>query len=329
MNLYIYPYKTASASVKSLKEALGVKSIKKEGSKFVGSVNKTVLNWGCHTLPDEVMACNVINKPEAVKIASNKLEFFNLAYEEGLNIPDFTTSQDDARIWSESGAVVVARTKLNGHSGDGMIVLESLAHFEEIYHGDVAMYVRYIPKREEYRAHVFNGEVIDIQRKAVRKNSKLKPNFRIRSHNNGFVFVRNGFEAPPQVFEQALKTISITGLDFGAVDIIWNEYRSKAFVLEVNTAPGLEGTTLINYSKSMLKYYGLGKDADLMSKNLENFVAAGVSDGESSGKDSEVGDGLGMRPVSYTIKDLLEESDMPQPVPTQTEEGPAWIADLQ
>jgi hypothetical protein len=36
-------------------------------------------------------------------------------------------------------------------------------------------------------------------------------------------------------------------LDFGAVDLIWNENQNVVYVLEVNTAPGMEGTTLENY----------------------------------------------------------------------------------
>ena len=39
------------------------------------------------------------------------------------------------------------------------------------------------------------------------------------------------------------------GLDFGAVDVIWNEHESKAYVLEINTAPGLEGSTVEDYKE--------------------------------------------------------------------------------
>jgi D-alanine-D-alanine ligase-like ATP-grasp enzyme len=37
-------------------------------------------------------------------------------------------------------------------------------------------------------------------------------------------------------------------LDFGAVDIIYNAKRNECYVLEVNTAPGLEGTTVEKYA---------------------------------------------------------------------------------
>jgi hypothetical protein len=40
-------------------------------------------------------------------------------------------------------------------------------------------------------------------------------------------------------------------LDFGAVDVGWNEHHGEATIYEVNTAPGLEGTTLEKYYEGM------------------------------------------------------------------------------
>jgi len=50
------------------------------------------------------------------------------------------------------------------------------------------------------------------------------------------------------VVEQASLAIAALGLDFGAVDIIWNNHYQLATVLEVNTAPGLEGQTITDYA---------------------------------------------------------------------------------
>ena len=41
------------------------------------------------------------------------------------------------------------------------------------------------------------------------------------------------------------------GLDFGAVDVIYNGHSNRAYVLEINTAPGLTGTTLDNYAAAL------------------------------------------------------------------------------
>lgn len=62
--------------------------------------------------------------------------------------------------------------------------------------------------------------------------------------------MREGINPPAQVTEQSLNAIGVIGLDFGAVDVIWNQQKQMAYVLEINTAPGLEGTTLENYIKA-------------------------------------------------------------------------------
>ena len=53
----------------------------------------------------------------------------------------------------------------------------------------------------------------------------------------------------------AVNAVKALGLDFGAVDIIYNEKENQYYVLEVNTAPGLEGTTLIKYAERFSKLW--------------------------------------------------------------------------
>ena len=254
----IYPYKAGSASVKVLSAALGVKQIKTQGSKFKGNEDKIVINWGASKLPEEVNKCTVINTEEAVSVAADKLKFFN-ATQGKVNIPEFTTDVKEARGWAEDGKVIVARTKLNGHSGEGLYIIEDYAQFEGFNHPSVKLYVKYIPKKEEYRIHVVNGEVIDSRRKALSENfDKGQANWKVRSHQNGFIFAKDGFEVPEQVSEQAILAVGVIGLDFGAVDVIWNNFYKKAYVLEINTAPGLEGSSVDNYKEAFDKMYKMG-----------------------------------------------------------------------
>ena len=49
----------------------------------------------------------------------------------------------------------------------------------------------------------------------------------------------------------AIDSVAALRLDFGAVDIIWNKRHDRYYTLEVNTAPGLEGTTLERYSNAI------------------------------------------------------------------------------
>jgi glutathione synthase/RimK-type ligase-like ATP-grasp enzyme len=235
----IHPYKQGSRSAKALADALGGKVLKKEGSKFIRQPLDVVINWG----DSQAGNLSCLNLPGNVAAASNKRIAFEKMKEAKVNVPSFASSKRDV---SWSGPTVV-RHKLSGHSGEGIEITDA---------GDLPdapLYVQYVPKKTEYRVHVVGQRIVLIQRKA-RNPQCDNPNWKVRNHDNGFIFVRNDVKAPSGVEEQAIRAITALGLDFGAVDIIWNEKQSKPYVLEVNTAPGLEGSTIDDYSNGFRQY---------------------------------------------------------------------------
>lgn len=242
-SMYLYPYKPGSASAKVLSNNLEIKRIKRKNSKFKGTSNKIVINFGSSSLPSEVLKCKILNNPQAVEIASNKLKtFFYLKDVPDINIPEFTAELSVAQNWTENNLVVI-RNILNGNSGKGIEIVDNL--FDVTY---APLYTKYIPKKDEYRVHVFRDTIIDLQRKA--RSSEIEDedvNWQIRNHANGFIFMREGVELPDSAKEMCIKAIKVVGLDFGAIDLIWNEKENKYYILEINTAMGLEGTTLEKY----------------------------------------------------------------------------------
>jgi len=140
---------------------------------------------------------------------------------------------------------------LTGHSGHGIIVVSPGERLP-----DAPLYVQYVKKESEYRLHVMRGHVFDAQRK-IRDPQREPTNWQIRSHDNGFIFAREGLRVPPDVTAQAIKALAVSGLDFAAVDVLWNAKSEIAYVLEVNTAPGLEGQTVTNYATAFRRYCGL------------------------------------------------------------------------
>lgn len=257
--MLLYPYKFGSKSGKALAEALGAKRIKHKNSKFKGRNTKTVINWGSSTLPQEVLKCKVLNNPDNVGLVSNKLTFFNHLNEveralvargepfPKLSFPEFTEDKDLAQAWLAEGTTVVERHKLTGNSGDGIVITEPDGEL-----GNAKLYTKYIPKKEEYRVHVFNGQPIDIQRKArVRDVPDDDVNWKVRNLAGGFIFARNeDHQVPPLVAHQAVLAVERCGLHFGAVDVVYNEKQGMPYVLEINTAPGLSGTTLEKYCEA-------------------------------------------------------------------------------
>ena len=244
----IYPYKLESQSAKLLAEALGVKRIKHEGKALKAD---HFINWGASQINRELRGI-IINKPEAVAIASDKLLSFRAFKEHGVCIPEFTESQEEASKWLAEGFVVVARTKLRAHSGEGIVI-----HDPDTSEGvtEAKLYTKYIPKAEEYRIHIRNRYgVFFIQRKARDKDvPDEKVNWKVRNHGNGFIYANQEVDVfnSAEAYRQCEKAIEALGLDFGAVDIVYNRKHNKHYVLEVNTAPGLTGYTLTAYTNML------------------------------------------------------------------------------
>ena len=249
----VLPYRQGSRSARALADAIGGRVLRQQNSRFVPRRNDNILvvNWGSteyHSLhemfmPEGATSC-VLNSPTQIRHVSNKLNFFNLMARDNADIiPRFWTNVNDIQ---DTDFPVVCRTVLAGHSGAGIVIARSR---DELV--PASLYTKYIKKQHEYRVHVGklpNGEttIISIQRKARREGFE-NPNWQVRNHANGFVFVRGGVNPPDSVTTCATTSLGATGLDFGAVDVIWNEQQQRPYVLEVNSAPGLEGQTVTDY----------------------------------------------------------------------------------
>lgn len=243
--MFVYPYKKGSKSAKALAQSLGTKSITRPKRSRKGPV----INWG-GGLPInwKVATKTMINIPAKVAIASNKLDSFKVFDAAGVACPEFTTDIDEAKDWIEDGDIVVCRKLLRSHSGKGIVIAETIDQLVA-----APLYVKYFKKSSEFRVHVFNGKVIDGVKKRKRNGMIEGYNKFVRVHGNGWVFCRDGVVISETMSKLAVEAVTALGLTFGAVDIVMKE-SGKMKVLEVNTAPALEGTTLVSYTKAIKEY---------------------------------------------------------------------------
>ena len=269
--VFIHSYNMASASANALCEALGARKILDGGrSRFRARPTDIVINWGSSTdfTPEALNGGEptaMLNMPANVSTATNKLTFFQRLTDAGLSdiLVPWTADKDQAEAWQDEGRTVVVRNVLNGHSAQGLEICD-----KDVDIPDAPLYTMYIPKGAkagEYRVHVFDGKVIRLQKKILRPEltarirdendefSRDDVDWKVRNHDNGFVYVTEGVEddCPKAVTDAAIKAVRRSKLDFGAVDVIYNNRRESAFVLEVNTSPGLTGETLTAYVEAI------------------------------------------------------------------------------
>jgi hypothetical protein len=251
MSLKIFPYKIGSLSAKKLARALKVLRV---GHYYNAKRSDTIVNWGSSTPPHFRWMEQDLNKPHAIALASNKLKTFETLSENedfSENLPYYSTKRSDAEEWMWNGHTVYCRTKLTGHSGSGIVIVSS-DNKQNIV--DAPLYTIKTKHKDEYRVHVFKGEVLDVQKKK-RKLGFNGSSSGIRNHSNGWIYARTDVAIPDMLCPIAIQAVELLGLDFGAVDIGHKVNDNKFFVFEVNTAPGLEGSTLDKYSKAIYNYY--------------------------------------------------------------------------
>ena len=260
--IFMYMFSMKSAGGLDVKKALsalmadggdgsrhGCQQIKHEGSSFRGDRDTVVINWGCgSSLPRAVRSCHVINSSEAVYNAIDKPTFLRLCTISGVRTVPWTDRTWEAQLWLDRGDTVFCRTQLHGRQGQGIVVVEPGG---EIIRAN--LYTKYIEALREYRMHVCDGEVIAVHRKVQTGEPEDVANENyIKNTRNGWVF-RRVSRYPRDCATQAIAAIKAVGLDFGVVDVLWQsdqpercqlqEGAGGAYVLEANTAPGIDTMT--------------------------------------------------------------------------------------
>lgn len=115
-------------------------------------------------------------------------------------------------------------------------------------------YTEVISKDKEYRVWVFRDKALATYEKVLKyadKYGRRGRNKEVWNWENGFAYqFVHPEESPAKLRKLAIKAVEALDLDFGAVDLIHGK-DGHYYVLEVNTAPGVEErrqgiTSLVN-----------------------------------------------------------------------------------
>jgi len=274
-NVYIWWSGATDITGKVLKEKLEI-----DGGNKKPTTAKIIIGWGTKineniTFNDDVKN---INHPNNILLNRNKLKA--LKELRNSNIP--IAKLIEIGQVTEEDLPVIGRT--NWHQGGkGFWMCPTLTHVKNATAEGAKYFQKFIEIKEEYRLHVFRDSVLYSVKKVKRnnmteafieqnkekieslasKNNKtletetvdyvLKqmskqhntPDMFIRSNTRGWKFSR------VTTISTELKTIAIAAvkalsLDFAAVDCCV-DINGNIYIIELNTGPGLKGTSLDVY----------------------------------------------------------------------------------
>lgn len=205
------------------------------------------VNWGRRSAPGALNAdtTNAVNKRQM-------REMFD---DHGVPTPKLF-GPTDARMLIDGGPPMVGRPDFHT-KGRGFWVCCNSADVEQALRGTRRKMAAthfmelispaFAPK--EFRVHVFLGDSIRISEKKHTEFHK-------------YTTVRPNPDLPKRYLRAAAKqAVEALGLDFGVVDILASEDQTQVWVLEVNTAPGLGGSTPRLWAQTLLNWHEGRQDA--------------------------------------------------------------------
>jgi len=226
----------------ALGEALGVEVT----SAPINAPGETVINWGSH---GSIVAGKVVNTPEACKKCGNKAIQHKALQGHTWSIPVWT----EGEVFNEAGGMYVSRPVKHFSGYDFVLLDAGLAPKQWGVTVTAGRYVRpLIDIDTEYRVHVMEGKIIRCMIKVPEGDG---PDPLCRTHSKGWVLQGKYVSQTPKGCKSAAKqAVEMLGLNFGAVDVCTTK-GGGVKVIEVNSSPGLIGSSLNRYAEKIKEYY--------------------------------------------------------------------------
>jgi len=169
----------------------------------------------------------------------NKLKVYELLNQAGVSQPRMFYKGD---IIPDNAFPLLARKKYHSQGRDIIYIANREQLENELKDFMYDFLVEYIHKTSEYRVHILGDKAFV----SVKFNRDGDGDPIIRSHKNKWKQIEYNGEWKESLFQLATEAIKVMKYDFGAIDII--RKGSKLYVLEINTAPGLEPRKLKIYA---------------------------------------------------------------------------------
>lgn len=252
----IYPFKMECEGSIELRDAirnLGLECIRVyPDGKYVPQKSDLIIDWGCSRIPSWKPSGEVLNHWNYIPVAIDKRESFIQFAQDRVDIPAFTLSFPLAQTWIAKDIPVVQRTTVTSSKGKGASVVRKAEQLNE----SCKLFVTFIDKKQEFRIHVFNGNIIDYHEKIYKGKGKVPDIMSSPEDMQGgdWEWTRKTF-VPANAKIAAIRAVKSLYLNFGGVDVITDQ-KGNSFVLEVNTAPWLGSICAKRYANAIKEYQG-------------------------------------------------------------------------
>lgn len=185
----------------------------------------------------------------------NKLEQYKFFKKKKLEHPEWTEDNEIANQWLAAGETVMARKRIKGQTGAGIVVLKPGPGSSDLVMKDeYKVFTKYIKKKREFRVNLFKHQFVNMREKV--RATTASTDSHIRNSANGYTTTH--CRPMPEALRQRIIALAVAAApvsesDFIGVDICYNEYKDLVFLLEVNSGPSIEGSSVNDFVKAMLE----------------------------------------------------------------------------
>lgn len=230
---FILRPKGIGKGVPTIAEAAGMTTVT-SGEDSIPSTGKYCFRWGCvGAIPSDF---SVVNSVKAQEKSGDKRMFRKALSELNLCPPSWTSLQDMLSSLSDwpKGELLV-RPATHSRSKDMFLSTGPSGLAESISKVGPSYYIsEFVKKKQEFRVFVCQGRVAWV----IEKHPKSADDISWGCVSDGTFDYVDWSSWPEAVIHNALASMKVSGLDFGAVDLTVTE-AGEVYTFEINCAPFL------------------------------------------------------------------------------------------